>query len=444
MNNRIMIVGTGSGSGKTTVTIAILKVLLDMGLDVSSFKCGPDYIDPMFHSQVLGTKSRNLDIFLCGESMTKSLFVKNAKEISVVEGVMGMYDGLGLDNEEFSSNHLSQLTDTKEILVVNTKGKSHSILAELYGYCNFKKNNICGFILNNCSDMMYGTYKKIIENEFALPVLGYLPNMPQVCLESRHLGLVTAEETDNLKGKIELLAKTASKSIDFHKIIAIASESTPIQCDEIVIKQEKSVKIGVAKDKAFCFYYEDNFDILRELGAEIVYFSPLLDEKIPENCDGLYLGGGYPELYIKELSQNKSMLESIGTAIEQGLPTFAECGGFMYLGTKIEEGEMVGAISSTFHMTSKLTRFGYAQIQAKRDNILCGKGETINVHEFHYSDGDDNGDTFTAIKKNGKQWDCFISHKNLICGYPHIHFGGNLNFARNFVRTCGEYREKKV
>lgn len=452
--SRVMIVGTGSNSGKTTITCGVLKALKNRGMKLSSFKCGPDYIDPMFHSKVIGTHSRNLDLYMCGENSVKYLLNKNSEltDFSIIEGVMGMYDGLGM-SDDYSSNHLSLVTDTPEILVVNGRGKSVSILAEISGYMNFRKNNIKGIILNNISEGMYSFFKKAIEEELKVEVFGFLPSLKEVEFKSRHLGLITANEIEDIQNKIDILAEACEKNIDLDRIIELGSKTTPIKFQDIIIEniiEKNSIRIGVALDNAFSFYYEDNLELLKELGVELVYFSPLESEKIPENVQGLIFGGGYPEEYGELLSQNKTMMESIQKASEQGTIIYGECGGYMYLCNSLEgkyDGElnqeipMVSLIDSKVTMGKKLTRFGYIELIAKKDNIFCKKDETIRAHEFHYSDSTDNGNIFLAQKSSGRKWECIHMNDNIIAGYPHIHFWGNLQFAKNFIYKCKEIKK---
>lgn len=281
--NRLLIAGTGSGCGKTTMVCAVMKGLLNQGLLVSSFKAGPDYIDPMFHSRITGTKSRNLDMFLCGENVVKQLFAENSKDcdISVVEGVMGFYDGLGMGDIEYSSNDLSNRTDTPVVLVVNAKGMATSVLALIKGFLEFKDNLIKGVLLNGVSPMMYPRYKEIIENNLDIKVLGFMPNLPEAAIESRHLGLVTADEIEDLRDKIDILGEHAAKYIDLDALMDIASSAPEMEYEKVKIEKIASVRIAIAKDNAFCFYYEDNLDLLRKLGAELIPFSPLDDKSLP-------------------------------------------------------------------------------------------------------------------------------------------------------------------
>ena len=331
---RVAVVGTGSGCGKTTVVCALLQAFCNRGLKAASFKCGPDYIDPMFHQKVIGTPSRNLDLFFCGEDTVRYLFCRAAAdaEISVIEGVMGMYDGIGPDTQEASSNHLAMVTKTPEILVVNTRGMSLSAAALLSGYAQFAPNQLAGVIFNGSSAGMYPSYAKMAQS-LGLQPLGYFPVVPQASVESRHLGLVTAGEIENLKEKMMLLAETAEKTLDLDGILQLAQSTVTLEYKKPSLPplQQVSVRIGVALDEAFCFYYADNLKLLEEMGAKLVPFSPLHDKSLPPDLDGLYLGGGYPELYARSLAENETMRQSVRQAVTNEMPTIAECGGFLYL-----------------------------------------------------------------------------------------------------------------
>ena len=442
---RVMIAGTGSGCGKTTVTCGILKALINRNIKTAAFKCGPDYIDPMFHTEIIRTKSRNLDEFLCGENTVKYLFAKNSEntDISVLEGVMGFYDGLGNDGS-YSSYSISKHTGTPVVLVVNGKGMSLSIAAMVKGYADFMPNNIKGIIINAVSPGTYPMYKHMIEEHTQLKVLGFLPRLPEAMIESRHLGLVTASELENLQQKLNLLAENVEKYIDIDGLLKLAQTALPLEYEPIKFNDKYPCNIAVAKDLAFCFYYQDSLELLKQLGAKLTFFSPLHDKALPENISGLILGGGYPELYAKELSQNKSMLRDIKKAINKGTPTYAECGGFMYLQQAIIDmkgisNPMVDVIKGSSTLQKKLDRFGYATLKAKRDNLLCLKGDRLNAHEFHYSNSDNNGSDFEAAKPNSdKKWDCIFATDTLFAGYPHMHFYGNIDCARKFVQKCSE------
>ena len=447
--NRIMIAGTGSGCGKTTVTLGLLKALKDSGLAVSSFKCGPDYIDPMFHSEIVGTKSRNLDLYLCGGNTVRYLLSRGAcgSDLAVIEGVMGMYDGMGFSDDRFSANHIARETQTPQILVVSVRGKSLSLLAELSGYLHFKENQIAGVILNGCSKAMYPAYKQMIEERLPVRAMGFLPNIREAEIGSRHLGLVTAEEIEDLKAKVETLGRAAAESFDLDAILHLAESAPELEFADIAVPRvcEEPIKIGVARDKAFCFYYEDNFRLLSAMGAEPVFFSPLADSRLPDGVSGLILGGGYPEEYLRELSENRQMRQAVKEAVQSGMPVYAECGGFMYLGETIEKDgqryEMTGAVRGNFRMTESLVRFGYKELTANRDNLMCRKGERIHCHEFHYSDTDCYGDGFTA-EKRGRSWQTIVAEDSIFAGYPHLHLWSNIGFAENFVRRCGAFGGK--
>ena len=445
---RFMIAGSGSGCGKTTVTCAILKALSNRGMHIGAFKCGPDYIDPMFHSRILHDRSTNLDSFFFDENTLRALLVKNAagKDLSIIEGVMGFYDGLGLTSGKASSCEIAQITRTPVILVLNAKGTALSLLAVIQGFLNFTPENmICGVILNRCNEMTYTALAAEIRKRFGDSVrpYGYLPPMSDCSLESRHLGLVTTEEVVDLDEKTEKLAVQAEKSIDLDGLIRTAQRTEPIQSEPIEIMHfQKKIRIGAAQDKAFCFYYHDNLDLLREMGAEIIPFSPLSSHKLPENIHGLYLGGGYPELYAESLSLNTSMRADVREGLMNGMPCIAECGGFMYLTESIDGYPMVGVLPGNCYNTGKLTRFGYVKLKAKQDNMLCDKGTEIAAHEFHYWDCDEPGADFTAEKVSGKKWDCIHAEETLYAGFPHFHFYANPEFAIRFYKACLKYKEK--
>ncbi|NLI92675.1 MAG: cobyrinate a,c-diamide synthase [Peptococcaceae bacterium] len=446
---RFMFAAFHSGSGKTTITCAVLKALLEDGVTPAAFKCGPDYIDPMFHSEVIGVKSRNLDLFMLSEDVCKYLLVNNSKgsQIAVLEGVMGYYDGIGAVSTAASSYHLASVTKTPVILIVDCKGSSLSLAALIKGFARFKPDSgIKGIILNHLSASMYPTYKEMIEAETGIAVMGYFPETKGASLESRHLGLITASEVSDLQNKMTLLAAEARKSIDLNALLKIAESAGEIDYQEFPIAKSFDVSVAVARDKAFCFYYQDSLDLLESMGAKIRYFSPLQDGALPE-CHGLILGGGYPEIYAKELSANTQMLSGIKNAVENNLPCIAECGGFMVLLRSItdKEGhqyEMAGCIDGEAFMTDKLNRFGYITLHAQEDNLLCRAGEKINAHEFHYSNSTANGSAFKAVKPtSGRQWECVNAGVNLFAGYPHLHLWGNVNFAYAFLDKCQQYKK---
>lgn len=442
---RILFAGTNSGCGKTTVTCAVLQALVNRGLRVGAFKCGPDYIDPMFHSRIIGAKSANLDSYFFDDNTLRFLLARNGadRDVSILEGVMGYYDGMGLTSTQASTCSIARLTRTPSVLVVWAKGASLSILATLQGFLDFSPDNqIRGVILNQCTLSAYRCLAEEIRRRFAgriLP-LGFLPRLPECSLESRHLGLVTAAEVENLQDKLRILAAQAEQTIDLDGMLQLA-QSAPDVCYEPVElpRLPGSVRIAVARDQAFCFYYEDSLEALTRMGAQLIPFSPLADSKLPGDIQGLYLGGGYPELYARQLSENHSMRLSVRNALTQGLPCIAECGGFMYLTEAIGDWPMVGYLGGKSFDTGKLTRFGYVRLQAKADQMLCKAGEEIRGHEFHHWDCTEPGSDFTAVKElSGKRWECVVSTDRLYAGYPHFHFYSNPTFAVNFYRACLE------
>ncbi|MBQ1384279.1 MAG: cobyrinate a,c-diamide synthase, partial [Firmicutes bacterium] len=308
---RILIAGTGSGCGKTTVSCAVMKALVDRGLKTAAFKCGPDYIDPMFHTRITGTRSTNLDSFFFDDSTLTWLLAKNGKgcDVSVIEGVMGFYDGLGLVQSKGSSFDVARLTRTPAVLVVDGRGASLSIEAVIAGFLSLEpENTIKGVIINRCSSRVYEAISEDMRKRFGGRVvpMGYMPPMPDVSLESRHLGLVTAAEVEGLSEKLSLLASQAEKTVDLDGLISLAKEAPALGYEPLSLPKHEKVRIAVARDRAFCFYYEDSLDVLRDMGAELVSFSPLEDAALPSAIDGLYLGGGYPELYAERLSANKA------------------------------------------------------------------------------------------------------------------------------------------
>ncbi len=440
--SRILLAGTNSGCGKTTVTCAVLQALANRGIRIGAFKCGPDYIDPMFHSRIIGAKSSNLDLFFFKDNTFRYLLAKNSEqcEVSIMEGVMGFYDGAGLNTPYASSYDLAQKTDTPVVLVVNGKGLSLSVLAIIQGFAQlYPDSHIRGVILNQCTPMTYPALAEAIREHFGgqIQPLGYLPAMPECTLESRHLGLVTAAEVENLREKTQKLALQAEKSLDLDGILALSQSAPDLICDSVpLLRFDTPVRIAVARDRAFCFYYEDSLEALQEMGAELVPFSPLSDPRLPEDIHGLYLGGGYPELYKEALSQNKSMLASVHAALSAGLPCIAECGGFMYLNAAIDGTPMVGFLPGTCFDTGRLTRFGYVTLTAAQDNLLCSAGQSIAAHEFHHWDCTENGSGFSARKPSGKSWDCVAATDTLYAGFPHFHFYANPQFAENFYHAC--------
>lgn len=441
--NRIVLAGTNSGCGKTTVSCAVLQALVNRGLRVAAFKCGPDYIDPMFHSRIIGAKSANLDPYFFSDHTLKYLLQKNAADcdVSIIEGVMGFYDGYSMTTADGSTYDIAKRTESPVVLVVGARGAALSVLAVIEGFLNFlPENRICGVILNQCTAMTYRLLCDAILQRFSgrIQPLGFLPKLSDCTLESRHLGLITADEVENLHEKLQILANQAEQTIDLDGLLRLSQTAQAFAVEPISLPKLPPIRIGVARDAAFCFYYEDSLDALRQMGAELVDFSPLHDEALPENLQGFYLGGGYPELYAEQLSRNISMRQSIFAALQNGLPCIAECGGFMYLSQSIADKPMVGFLDGSCHDTGKLVRFGYIRLLAKHDNLLCKQGEEIFAHEFHHWDCSKSGNDFQAIKPSGRSWQCAVATDRLYAGYPHFHFYANPAFAVRFYKTCLE------
>ena len=445
---QFLIAAPSSGSGKTTMTCAVLAALKKRGADPCAFKSGPDYIDPMFHRSALQVDSHNLDLFLSDRDMVRAIFARYAAGhgAAVCEGAMGFYDGQGLTTRA-SAWELADTLGLPVLLVVQPGGASVTLAAEIQGLVHFRKNShISGILLNDCSEKLYKMLKALLERETGLPVLGYLPHLPQAAVESRHLGLKTAGEITDIQEKIALLADRLV--MDWEKLAAVTERPCP-EGGSLSPRgtASASVRIAVARDGAFCFTYAETLDALREAGAEPVFFSPVRDAALPEGVCGLYLPGGYPELYAQALSENKTMRASIRQAVNAGLPTAAECGGFLYLGQSLEDTEgkswpMAGVLPGAGVRAGRLVRFGYAVLTAKRDSMLFRAGENLPVHEFHHWDSTANGTAFTACKNEKMQWECGYANGNFYAGFPHLYWAGTPLPGR-FVRAAERYSKTK-
>ena len=433
---KILIAGTMSGSGKTTAS----SILMSAFENVAPFKIGPDYIDPGYHRLFTGNSSYNLDSFMFDESTLKYIFEENSrgKDIAVIEGVMGLYDGINHTKDNFSTAHTARILNVPVILVVNAKGISTSIAAEIMGFRDFDKDvNIAGVILNNVSgEKLYHSLKEAVETYTGIECLGYIPKDENIGMESRHLGLKQAFEIEDSQERKKFLRETGEKYLNLKRIYELAESSEkynqkdPVQDIKNVLKGKKA---AVARDKAFSFYYESNFDLMKHAGLELIEFSPVEDKKVPEDVDFIYIGGGYPELYAEELSGNTEMKNSIIHMHKTGVPIYAECGGFIYLteGLKTVDDKFhgfCGIFDMKISMRKRLNmeRFGYIHIET--ENGIKTKG-----HEFHYSEIFDNEEkqTFYEIKKeNGKEWKCGYRKNNTLAGYPHVAFYSEPEFFK--------------
>lgn len=465
---RIMLAAPKSGSGKTLLTCGLLEVLRRRGLNPIACKCGPDYIDPMFHRYVLGIPGRNLDSFFLPTEGVRKVLVDAVREeqagIAVLEGVMGYYDGLGGTETSASSWEIAEITDTPAILVLDCKGASLSAAAMASGFLHFrKKSHIAGVILNRVSSMYYERLAAAVEEASGLPVLGYLPESEEYRMESRHLGLFLPGEIDRLRERIGRLADQMEKSIAVEQVLEVAgmlplrienkekekAENESMEAESIAKfpacqeqKVTSRVRIGVARDEAFCFYYQENFRLLEQMGAELVYFSPLRDKKIPDRVDGLLFGGGYPENYARELAKNAAMRESIRRSIAAGMPFLAECGGFLYLHRTLEGSdgkhwEMAGVYPFDAYRTNRLRRFGYVR-------LLTSSGQEIHGHEFHYWESEDPGTDWEAVKPTGnRSWRCIHEKGGQIGGFPHLYYASCPDFLRKWLDVCAKGSQQK-
>lgn len=473
-NPGFLLSAISSNSGKTAAACGLMSAFLQNGKCIRACKCGPDYIDPMFHREVLGIDSKNLDLFFSDEEKLRVGYLRHTlgAELTITEGVMGFYDGMSLDSVKGSSYDVAQTLGLPVILVINARGAAMTLVATVKGIVEFRPDsNIRGILLNRVSAMLYPRLKEMLENELArighdeIKIVGYMPENEAFHLESRHLGLVTPQEMENLQEKVRQAGEILAKTVDLELLEQIAGEAAVWKA-EVSEESEKigslkslnyPVRIAVARDEAFCFYYKDNLELLENLGCEVVEFSPLRDEKLPDNISGLILGGGYPELYGKQLSENQSMLTSIRKALmQEKIPCLAECGGFMYLHEEMEDTagnvwKLVGRIHGKTFPTGKLVRFGYVNLQRNLDEDQISElkermsiadswilpGENIRAHEFHYWDSTDSGSDCLAVKPDGKRrWKCIHMEENLVAGYPHVYYPSCKEFAERFVEKC--------
>ncbi len=434
---RVMFAAMRSGSGKTTVTCGVLAALKKQNIKVQAYKCGPDYIDPMFHWTVLGIDTGNLDTFFAGADAIGRILARDTMdaEVIVMEGVMGYYDGVGGTTTMASSYELSKVTKTPVVLIVDAKGASVTLAAIIRGIMKYKMDSrIAGVILNRVSPMFYSRIKHVIEAECGIPVLGYLPENASFAVPSRHLGLLQPEELQAQKDWVETVAEAVMKTIDINGIFEIAAQAETLQIQKPVdVRQNcefpSGYRIGVARDAAFSFYYRENLRMLEDMGAELVHFSPLADAELPA-VDALIFGGGYPELYAKQLYDNRSMRASVRQALEAGMPCHAECGGFLYLGKSLADAEgnvyeMVGFLDGAGFRTERLQRFGYVEL-APQDAGVFAVNTVLRGHEFHYWDSTDCGDACLAWKPLSKQkiYPCMVKKKGTFAGFPHLYYAG--------------------
>ena len=444
---RLLFAAPASGSGKTTVVCGLLRALKNRGKGVRAFKCGPDFIDPLFHETVVGVPSGTLDLFFSDQDQLKRLYCRHAAgaDLCLVEGVMGYYDGLGAATDRASSYAVARALDAPVVLIVDGRGQSLSALATLEGFLRFREDSrIRGVLFNRMSESVYNALKPQVEALGVRP-LGYVPKAPEVMVESRHLGLVTPGEIEDLGQKLDALAALLERTVDMEGLLALAGSAPALEAPPAPpIPPLPRTRIAVARDQAFCFLYRDNLDLLADYGAELIFFSPLHDDALPAGAHGLILPGGYPELHARALSENESMRRSVREAIQNGLPCLAECGGFLYLHRELEDMDgrswpMAGVLDARACRTPRLGRFGYITLTAKADTAFLPAGEIVRGHEFHYFESESCGDALRAQKPTGSRgWDCGHSRGNLLMGFPHLYYPSDPQLIERFLRACAK------
>jgi len=458
-NSRIVLAGTNSGVGKTTITLGLLNGFKRKGVNVKPYKSGPDYIDPAFHTFVTGNKSRNLDAWLMDEHAIKHIICKSSQmnDLNVVEGVMGLFDGHIVHKHIGSTAHISKITQSPVVLIIDGSGMSTSAAALVKGYKEFDLDvNLGGIIINKIgAERHYSILKNAIEEHTGVKCYGYLRKNTKINLSSRHLGLIPAGEVADLKLKIDLITDEMEETIDFEGLLELANQAPKIESNQIQVKQiVENINIAIPMDNAFTFYYQDNLDLLEELGATLKYFSPLSDSELPQNIDGIYMGGGFPEVFAKELALNTSIKESIHDFVESGGPVYAECGGLMYMCKSIvdldgNQFQMVGVLDNNSVMTQRLQRFGYVDVEVSEDTILGKSGTSFRAHEFHRSELTESAEDKLcySVKKdrgngNVNNWSCGYMYKNFVGGYAHIHFYNNLEIPKQFLLECLKFKAR--
>ncbi len=454
---RLLFAAPKSGSGKTMAVCGLIEILKRRGLKVSAVKCGPDYIDPMFHRSVLGVPSGNIDTFFTEEETTRYLLRKRMENVdfTVMEGVMGYYDGLGGQSDAASTYEIAKVTETPVVLVVDGKGASVSLAALIKGIANYRTDsNIQGILLNRVTGAFYPRLKELIERECGIAVVGFLPEMKDLEVPSRHLGLAAPEELEDFGAWLDRVAVEMEKNVELDMLLAIGAKAPELkESGPAIPVLPGKVRIGVARDEAFSFYYTENLELLCRMGAELVEFSPLHDRELPPQLDGLLLGGGYPENYARELEQSGEVREAVRALCEKGIPCLAECGGFLYLQQTLETIEnqamaesfsMAGALPGKGFPTGRLCRFGYIQVETCSSGLLGDAGQLIKGHEFHYWDSTENGSDCVAAKPvGGKPYSCMVHTAHMAAGFPHLYYYSNPQAVFGFMQYCLRYQAQR-
>ena len=452
---RVVIAAPMSGSGKTTVVAGLLSALRRRGLKAQSFKIGPDYIDPGYHALASGRPAHNLDTWLVPKERLANIFESAAKDadISIIEGVMGLFDGG--KNGVSSTAEIAKLLNAPVLLVINGKSMGESAAAVAMGFRQYDPDvNFAGVILNRLGS---DNHREMIEEALArleIPVFGAIRRNDAVTMPERHLGLVPVEENNREREIIDALGRVMDASLDIDKIIALGKSAPPLEIKETESSPyAPDIKIAIARDEAFSFYYPESLAALKRLGAELVFFSPLNDKVLPK-ADGLILGGGFPEMFAERLFENKAMRDSIRSAANEGLPIYAECGGFMYLMRQMTDLEgnvfkMLGVIPGDVIMNKKLQTVGYVSAEMERDTVLGPKGTVLKGHEFHFSsecvspEDENYPRAFTFRKtRNPVPYPAGYAKGNILGSYLHIHFAGEIKAAKCFVSACRKFSGK--
>ena len=461
---RLVIAGASSGVGKTTLTAGLLAVLRGRDILVQPFKAGPDYIDPSYHTLAAGRLCRNLDAWMLPPPGLRATFTRACAgaELAIVEGVMGLYDGFGYDDEEGSTAHLAKLIDAPVVIVLDVSSMGRSAGAQALGYVQYDRSvRIGGFIANNAGSPSHGRgASQAITAATGLPCFGWLPRNPSLVIPERHLGLIPTSEPGAWDGFVAAAAEHVSQYVDVDCLQALAFEAArplplPIEEPFAALTQPASERpiLSVARDEAFSFYYEDNLDLLRAAGSRIAFFSPLHDHSLPAGTAGLYLGGGFPEIYAAGLSANEPLRAQLRSVIANGLPTYAECGGLMYLTASLtdsdgEAHDMVGVVPGRSMITPRLT-MGYRQVIASRDTFLAPAGLAIRGHEFHYSDWVDRPEEMPAAyvvstRQGQSSRSEGYARYNLVASYVHLHFGAAPVLAERMVAACRSWSQGEI
>ena len=455
-----MITAASSGSGKTMITCGLLELFKRKGLNPLACKCGPDYIDGLFHKQVLELEGMNLDSYFEAPEELRDKYSRLSKDhLPVVEGVMGYFDGLGGSTTRASSWEVAHILDLPAVLVVDARGASVSLAAVIKGFLEFERpmgSQIKAVIFNRMSPMLYPRIRELVERETGIRAAGFVPELDFLKVGSRHLGLVLPEEIAGLREQMNRLGKCLEETIDWEFLAelgaekeerdALEEENTEASCTAAF-----SFRLGIAMDEAFCFYYQDNLRLLERLGGELVYFSPIHDRSLPEQLDGLILGGGYPELYCEALSLNESMREAVKKAAEGGLPVLGECGGYLYLLEELEAEDgriwpMTGVLKGKGYKKGKNSRFGYIGVEAEKDSLYLKPGEQIRGHEFHYWDCEVLEEEWVMRAKKpvgNRSWPCIRIKNQVMAGFPHLFYPSCPAFAVRFAKACVRYKRKR-